>query len=228
MILQLIIFSLTNKAKTEKTALGSWCEMEEAFLKSNCGPDIVIQGNEANYAKGAWNIAYGDVVIDPESYPNAVYKWILEPINRNLDAGNMAIGIASNFDIKSKDIFYGEGSASYGYQYGGSLRICGKIHSENKIKYNTGHEIIMIIETDKKSISWYNNGKFRGSAQIDTSRKYKLAVQLSLATIKLHEFGFIQDIEVLIAGFVHSSYDNTKGYDDIIKLISKYYTFRLL
>ena len=50
---------------------------EEAFLPHNCGNRIKIIDNVADYPGGDWNIVYGAVVIDPQKYPRAVYKWTL-------------------------------------------------------------------------------------------------------------------------------------------------------
>ena len=56
----------------------SWkkCESEK-FIPQNCGSDIVIDGNVIDYPKGNWNMAYGDLIIDPDKYPNGKYKWKL-------------------------------------------------------------------------------------------------------------------------------------------------------
>ena len=79
---------------------------KETFLPVNCGNDIQIIDNVADYPLGAWNIVYGTVVIDPQKYPKATYKWTVEPIKRNLNSGNLQIGIASDWnEVESKGGF---------------------------------------------------------------------------------------------------------------------------
>ena len=212
---------------SSKHSYSTWAP-SKAFLPHNCGNDIEINGNVADYPKGSWNIVYGEVVIDPQKYSQAIYNWTLEPIKRDLYSGNMFIGIVSDWKEKADNIYYRtrKGVAAYGYHFGGNVFESGtKIATD--VAYNLGDRITVKVETGLKSITWSSNGKVATTQEIDTSKQYKLAIQLSMTTIKLHEFRCILDVGVLVTGFVKNVCidDETKDYCDILNLIAKYCSF---
>ena len=77
---------------------------DEAFLPSNCGSDVRINGTIATNDKFWWNTVYGNVIIDESIYPNAIYKWTIKTI----EGGGMnayIIGITACLDRKKGDPF---------------------------------------------------------------------------------------------------------------------------
>ena len=202
----------------------------EIFLKNNCGPDIIItDGKDVNYDDGHWNIAYGNVIIDPKKYPRANYKWKFQIGEKGNE--NIRIGISSTWTRMDSPVFM-EISPSYAHccQWEGYSIICGKLSDyfeDIKGGHKSGDMIKMVLSILDKQISFYVNDEFLWKhAEIDTTVRYKLCLQLSQAHVILKEFEAIWDIEVLVEGFIKGLYDDSGiGYDDISNLITKYCSF---
>ena len=203
----------------------------EKFLKTNCDKAITIdKGNHIHTSTGFF-VAYGNVVIDPQKYPNAMYKWTMEVVKVS---GNIIIGITSSpWKVESDaslytnhDIFFQAQDLSYGYIRAGGIYASG-FRSKGAPSYNPGDIITVIVDTRDASISFYKNGKYVGNEKINTEFEYKLAIQMSMASMTLKDFCCVMDPNVLVSGFVKTLHinDQSKQYGDIINLIAKYCSF---
>ena len=207
--------------------------MSEAFLKKNCGPGIEIIENDINYAEGDWNMGYGDVIIDPVKYPNAIYKWEFQLGNKG--GFNTRLGIASIWKEMTSPVFFEKDTPSYahccqnsifdgnGYSY-----ISGQ--DSDYFKHVEKHQyddvILIIIQVSEKKISFYKNNIFMWKCTIDTTVKYKSAIQFSGSNVIFNEYRCIQDSVKLVSGYIRALYQvSGVEYVDIINIVRKYCSF---
>ena len=86
--------------------------------------------------------------------------------------------------------------------------------------------ISFIIQVSEKRISFYKNNEFIWKSTIDTTVKYKSAIQLSGANVIFNEFRCIKDSVVLVSGYIRTLYQiSGVEYVDIINLVHKYCSF---
>eukprot|EP01084_Bolivina_argentea_P299099 515542_1 len=185
---------------------------DEKFLKKNCAKDITISSNQTEIynALYCWNTCYGNVVIDPQKFPNAQYKWTIVTQN-NTDKNNtswkndgksvtMAIGMISTTNNRnysrifwcpayyrndSGDIDKGTQCPAYYYHCNGLTT-----NNINISGYSARDTITMDVNIKTKKITFQKNNKHIDTMDIDILTTYVFVVSMSECGMKLQNFEY--------------------------------------
>ena len=167
----------------------------ESFIPENCGPDILIDGNCAEYKKGHWNTVYGNVIIDGSAFPNAIYKWTL----RLFTDPYLNIGICNNF-IEMVDNPFNEAEyESYAINNEGMIKEGTRYWSSNGIpknkRFKANDIITMEVNMRESTISFHNHDLQMIQMKIENiyTSKFKLTICLSQCAVELMDFQFALD-----------------------------------
>eukprot|EP01084_Bolivina_argentea_P121648 215573_1 len=172
---------------------------KEAFLQQNCGKDITLEGNKVIHSNNHTNTAYGSVIIDFVTHPNARYKWTLKSQNFN----DIIIGIATNFTAWDTPYKYNDFIHMHQYfglysQNGGAIGryFRRRASVDENMSFRAASQVSIEVISNAKTIIWYKNGQkiwkrtLKDGNSNPCERKYKLALALSATTVELADFEY--------------------------------------
>ena len=167
----------------------------ESLIKENCGPDILLDGNCAEYKQGRWNTVYGNIIIDGNKFPNALYKWTLKPLKIGSDIIN--IGISTNFSEMMDNPYNNFEYNSYGISRKGDIKKGKKwdMQRNENIRFQAADIIRMEVNVAQSVISFYKLDSKMVEIKIENiqTSKFKLAICLSQCAVELMDFQFALD-----------------------------------
>eukprot|EP01084_Bolivina_argentea_P034924 64703_1 len=136
---------------------------QDITTSNNAQTATVNKGND-------YRNVYGSKAINANN--KHIYKWTLKINQCN---GWISVGIATK-----KDITADYNNQNYGYSNTASSRTFGNVTSSYGTTWTSGDTLEMIVDTDKKQISYTVNGKSQGKANdIDIGQQYYLVFTMN-------------------------------------------------